>query len=51
MVYAGDGVNGLTDAGDDSWPGLHGDPNIAKATRGARNYPSQDLQLAGITIA
>jgi len=30
---------------------LHGEPNIAKATRGARNYPNRALHLAGLTTS
>lgn len=30
---------------------LHGEPNIAKATRGARNYPHRALKLAGLATS
>ena len=30
---------------------LEGEPNLAKATRGARNYPHRALKLAGLIIS
>ncbi|WP_315914422.1 hypothetical protein [Arthrobacter sp. lap29] len=30
---------------------LQGESNLAKATRGARNYPERALKLAGVTIS
>lgn len=30
---------------------LHGESNIAKATRGARNNPNRALHLAGLTTS